>query len=212
MTDSNQFSAEIAKDLELPVRQVRSAIDLLSAGNTIPFIARYRKEATGELDEIALRSIEDALDRINALVARKKTIRKSMTEQGVLTEALKAKIETCLDLRTLEAIYLPFKPKRQTRAMIARQRGLQPLADLILAQERIGKTKRAILIPYVDPEKDIPDCETALQGTLDIIAEQWSESIETRQWLFDQAIKFGTVTSKIKRGKKSIEGADKFEH
>ena len=167
MIDEKTLSA-IAKELGLPQRQVQSAIELLEAGNTVPFIARYRKEATGTLDEIALRAIEDALERAVALTARKATILKSMEEQGVLTDSLRKQVESCKTLNSLEAIYLPYKPKRRTRATIAKERGLQPLADLLLKQERIGRTRKAVLKEYVDPAKDVPDIESAVQGALDL--------------------------------------------
>ncbi len=201
----------IAATLGLPLRQVQPAVELLTAGNTIPFIARYRKEATNSLDEIALRAIEDELERLNTLATRKATILKSVAEQGELTDDLRSQIEKCSDLRTLEQVYLPFKPKRRTRATIAREQGLQPLADLLLKQEKLNQSRQATLQPHVNPNDGLPDTDTALQGALDIIAEGWSEVAETRQWLFGQAIQFGKIVSKIKRGKKTAEGADKFE-
>lgn len=201
----------IADELSLPLKQVRAATDLFEAGNTIPFIARYRKEATGSLDEIALRAIEDALEKAKALASRKQTVLKSIEEQGALTDELRTKIESCSDLRSLELLYLPYKPKRRTRASIARDRGLQPLADLISQPRRLGKSKAEVLRPFVDPDKDVPDNAAALAGALDIIAEQWSEDPETRTWLADRATQYGKVTSNVKRGKKSVEGADKFE-
>ncbi len=207
MSDSNR----IAKELDLPVRSVKAVIELLADGNTIPFIARYRKEATGSLDEVALRAIQDANDRWTALESRKQTVLKSIAEQGKLSESLKRQIETCTDLRLLEEIYLPFKPKRRTRAELARQRGLQPLADLLLAQQPLSKSRQAILKQYVDPAADVPDADAALAGALDIVAEQWSEQLDTRQWLFDKALQFGKIKSSVKRGKKSVDGADKFE-
>lgn len=201
----------IAEELDLPTEQVNSAVSLLQEGNTIPFIARYRKEATKALNEIQLRQIEDALDRVNALAARKSTVLKSIEEQGLLTGDLKNSIVNCQDLRTLEAIYLPYKPKRRTRATIARERGLQPLADLLTSQNRLGQTKNSILRPYVDPANDLPNTDSVLAGGLDIVAEQWSEDADVRKWLFDKAFKFGKIYSKVKRGKKTADGAAKFE-
>ena len=201
----------IAKTLGLPLRQVQPAIALLAAGNTIPFIARYRKEATNSLNEIALRAIEDELERLNTLAARKATILKSVAEQGELTDELQLQIENCSDLQTLEQIYLPFKPKRRTRATIAREQGLQPLAEQLLKQENLNQSRQATLQPYVNPNAGVPDIDTALQGALDIVAERWSEVAETRQWLLGQAMRFGKVVSKVKRGKRTAEGADKFE-
>lgn len=212
-TTSNAESADISKglatELALPNRGVRAAVELLDTGNTIPFIARYRKEATQGLDEIALRAIEDALERIKALSARRKTVLKTINEQGLLTDSLRSQIESCDDLRTLEAIYLPYKPKRRTRTTIAREQGLQPLADLLLKQEKLPQSKQATLQLYVDPAKEVPDTKTALSGALDIIAEQWSENAETRDWMVEQAKAYGKIVSKVKRGKKA--DAEKYE-
>ena len=116
---NEKIIAQIADELQIPLRQVNSAVELLDSGNTIPFIARYRKEATRSLDEIALRKIEDALEKAHALASRKKTISNTIREQGALTDELQRRIEACSDLRSLEASYLPFKPKRRTRATIA---------------------------------------------------------------------------------------------
>ncbi|WP_286178089.1 Tex family protein [Stieleria mannarensis] len=202
---------QIAEDLGLPLGKVRKAVELLEEGNTIPFIARYRKEATGTLDETQLRAIEDALERAAALAARKETVLKTIGEQGQLTDALRKEIQQCADLRTLEAIYLPYKPKRRTRATIARQRGLQPLADLITSQRKLGRSKQDVLAAFIDADKEVPDGQSALAGALDIVAEQWSEDPQTRTWLADQATKFGKVISVVKRGKKNVEGAEKFD-
>ena len=202
---------QIARELNLPKSQVESAIKLLQEGNTIPFIARYRKEATKSLNEIQLRQIEDALEKAQALAARKKTVLKSIEEQGLLTKELQRSIDGCDNLRTLEALYLPFKPKRRTRATIARERGLQPLADLLIRQQRLNKSKDAILKPYINPQNELPDSEAVLSGALDIVAEVWSENTENREWLNEKALKFGRIYSKVKRGKKSADGAEKFE-
>ncbi len=199
----------IAAELALPLRQVLAAVELLDSGNTIPFIARYRKEATQGLDEIALRAIEDALERSKALQARKATVLKTINEQGLLTDALRSQIEDCGDLRMLEVIYLPYKPKRRTRATIAREQGLQPLADLLLRQTALRQSKQATLQSYVDAAKGVPDTQAALSGALDIVAEQWSENAETRAWLVEQARAYGKIVSKVKRGKKAE--AEKFE-
>lgn len=207
--DLESAAAAIVKELELPLRQVRAAIELLNAGNTIPFIARYRKEATGGLDEVALRAIEDALEKAAVLAARKLTVLNTIDKQGLLTDQLRAEIESCPDMQTLEAIYLPFKPKRRTRATIARERGLQPLADLLVQQSDLRQSKQDTVNAFIDPDKDVPDAETALQGAMDIIAEQWSEDAATRGWMVQNALAHGTITSHVKRGKK--EEASKFE-
>jgi len=203
------FAKPIALSLAISEKQVQAAIELLEAGNTIPFIARYRKEATQGLDEIALRAIEDALEKARELAARKKTVLKTIDEQGLLTDALRKQIIACTDLQTLEAIYLPFKPKRRTRATIARERGLQPLADLLLTQKVLGRHKQDILKQYVNLKLEVPDSAIALQGALDIVAETWADQATTRTWLAKEAKSKGRVTSQVKRGKK--EEATKFE-
>lgn len=206
--DLEQTIELIAKSLGVAANQVRAAIELLDAGNTIPFIARYRKEATKGLDELALRTVEDSLTRSRELAQRKSTILRTIDQQGQLTEALRQQIEGCLDKKKLEDLYLPFKPKRRTRATIARERGLQPLADILMRQERLDRPTSDILQPYVCPEKEVPDEETALAGGCDIVAEQWSEDATTRSWLVEQA-RSATIVSQVRRGKK--EAAGKFE-
>lgn len=208
-TELRDAIQSIARQLAIPDRQVRATIELLDAGNTIPFIARYRKEMTQGLDEIALRAIEDALEKCRELVARKKTVLKSIDEQGLLTDSLRKQILDCLELQTLEAIYLPFKPKRRTRATVARERGLQPLADLLLQQKTIGRPKQDVLHPYINLPLEVPDAESALRGALDIVAEYWADQPATRTWLAKEARTKGKVTSQVKRGKK--EEASKFE-
>lgn len=208
-TEHADLPQSIAAELELPLRQVITAVELLNDGNTIPFIARYRKEATQGLDEIALRAIEDAIERIKTLNSRKTTILKTIKEQGALTDELLSKIQACSELRALESIYLPYKPKRRTRATIAREQGLQPLAELLLKQERLQQSKQETLQAYISSEKEVPDTQTALKGALDIVAEQWSENPETRNWLREQSLAYGKITSKVKRGKK--EEAEKYE-
>lgn len=207
--DLDQTISEIARTLQANAAQVQAAIALLDEGNTIPFIARYRKEATRGLDEVALRQIEDALAKARELAGRKTTILKTIHEQGLLTADLQKQIESCTDRQLLETLYLPFKPERRTRATAARERGLQPLADLLMRQEKLGRTKSAVLKPYVNAEKGVTDEEAALQGACDIIAEQWSQHPPLRQWLLEQATEYGHVASSVKRGKQAE--ASKFE-
>ena len=207
--DMDQTVQSIAAAAGLAERQVRTAIQLLEDGNTLPFIARYRKEATGGLDETALRIIEDALAKAHELARRKATILRTVDQQGVLTAELRQQIEQCQDKQLLEDLYLPFKPKRRTRAAMARERGLQPLADLLLLQRALGRPQSEVLRAFINPEKDVPDEQAAIQGACDIVAEQWSEDVDTRRWLSDQARGFGHLRSQVKRGKK--EDAAKFE-
>ncbi len=207
--DLEEAVRAIATAAGVAEHQVRTAVELLEAGNTLPFIARYRKEATSGLDETALRIIEDALAKAHELARRKETILRTIDQQGLLTPDLQRQIETCQDKRVLEDLYLPFKPKRRTRATMARERGLQPLADLLLQQRPLGRPRSDVLRPFINPENDVPDEQAAIQGACDIVAEQWSEDIGTRGWLSQQASEFGRVYSKVKRGKK--EDAAKFE-
>ncbi|MBC8354966.1 MAG: RNA-binding transcriptional accessory protein [Planctomycetes bacterium] len=207
--DLDHVTEQISSVLGVARAQVRSAIDLLEAGNTLPFIARYRKEATKGLDELVLRAIEDALAKARELAQRKGTILKTINEQGLLTTELRRRIEVCDDKKILEDLYLPFKPKRRTKATAARARGLQPLADLLLAQENLNRSRGEVLRRFVSPENEVPDEASALRGACDIVAEVWSEDAATRGWLAGQAVGFGRVISKVKRGKK--EAASKFE-
>lgn len=200
--DQKNVVRQIASDLQLAELGVLAATELLEQGNTIPFIARYRKEATGGLDEIALRAIEDALEKIKTLLQRKGTVWKTIEEQGALTDSLRQQIIDCQDLATLEWIYLPYKPKRRTRATVAREQGLAPLAELLMQQKNLGKPRSEVLNRYVSKEKGVNSTDDALQGALDIIAEVWGDDVEFRTWLIEQAFKFGKISSQVKRGKK----------
>lgn len=207
--DLTKVVAEIASLVGAAPRQVQAAIELLEAGNTLPFIARYRKEATGGLDELALRKIEDALSAAQELAKRKTTILKTIEQQGQLTPDLQRQIRDCDDKHRLEDLYLPFKPKRRTRATVARERGLQPLADLLLKQRPLGRSRSDVLRPFVKPDQEVPDEQAALDGACDIVAEVWSEDAEVRRWVHQQARDFGRVRSEVKRGKR--EEASQFE-
>ena len=207
--DLEQVVRAIAAATGAGERQVRTAIELLDDGATLPFIARYRKEATNGLDETALRMIEDALAKAQELARRKATILRTIDQQGLLAPELRQRIEQCQDKQVLEDLYLPFKPKRRTRATTARERGLQPLADLLQQQRPLGRSRSETLRPFVDPENDVPDERSAIQGACEIVAEQWAEDMRTRRWLSEQASGFGRVRSRVKRGKK--EDAAKFE-
>ena len=205
----DSFCRQAAEALSISVKQVRSTVELFDAGNTLPFIARYRKEATQGLDEAALNSIEDALGKARDLAARKATILKTIDGQGLLTPELRQQIEGCGEKQALEELYLPFKPKRRTRGIVARERGLQPLADVLLKQQPLRRSRSEVLRSYVNPEREVPDEQAALQGACDIVAETWAENTQTRGWLFEQAIGYGQLHSQVKRGKK--EAGSKFE-
>ncbi|NQU22304.1 MAG: RNA-binding transcriptional accessory protein [Candidatus Nealsonbacteria bacterium] len=200
--------ASIAASLGVADKQVRATVELLDAGNTLPFIARYRKEATNGLTEVVLRAIEETLNGARKLAQRKATILKTIDQQGQLTGALRGQIEACEDKKELENLYLPFKPKRRTRATIARERGLQPLADVLIRQEQLHQSRSDVLRPYVSAEKEVPDEEAALQGACDIVAEQWSMDVTIRSWLHKQAAEFGQIAAQVRRGKN--DPASKF--
>jgi uncharacterized protein len=205
----DDFSQVAAKELSLSTTQVEGTVRLLEEGNTIPFIARYRKEVTKGLDERQLRAIEDLLSKAKELAARKTTILKTITEQGKLTDALRKQIVTCMDPRVLEDLYLPYKPKKRTRAAIARERGLQPLADLLFSQQRLTGSRSDIVRKFISADKDVPDEKAAIQGACDIVAEQWAENAATRQWVLEQAQR-GELISVVRKGK--AEEGSKFEN
>ena len=207
--NANEFCRQAASELNVSVQQIEGAVQLLEDGNTIPFIARYRKEATRGLDERQLRSIEDMLARAKELAARKNTILKTIAEQGNLTAALRTQIEQCADSRVLEDLYLPFRPKKRTRAAMARERGLQPLADILLGQQRLAGSRKDAIKTFVDASKDVPDDAAAIRGACDIVAETWAEIPANRQWIVDQAQR-GELVSAVKKGK--IEEGSKFEN
>ena len=160
--------------------QVENTVALFREGATVPFIARYRKERTGELDEVQVRLIEERLAYFGELEERKVTVLKSIDEQGKLTPELKTRIETTRQKTELEDLYLPYKPKRRTKATIARERGLEPLAGLIAAQELTTGTPEAAAAPFVDAAKEVPDAAAALEGAGHILAERLAEDADAR--------------------------------
>src|SRR5215217_4923179 len=174
------YADRIANELGLRVPQVRAALELLLEGNTIPFVARYRKEATGELDEVQLRDVRDRHEYLAELDERRAAILKSIDEQGKLTPELKAAIGRAETKQALEDLYLPYKPKRRTRATIAKERGLEPLADLIRDRAATDAELESRAAGFVDAAKEVPDVDAALQGARDILAERLSEDAELR--------------------------------
>ena len=179
--EEKDFYRLIAEETSLKAFQVANTIELLDTGNTVPFIARYRKEATGKLDEDQIRTIEDRIRYLRMLQERKETILKSIHEQGKLTPELEARIKQSLKLQEVEDLYLPYRPKKRTRATIARDKGLEPLAQLIFAQEITSGTLTEFATPYIDEEKGVKNEEEAIAGALDIIAEMISDNADTRK-------------------------------
>lgn len=196
--NEQDFYQVIAGELNLRAIQVVNTIELLDAGNTVPFIARYRKEATGKLDEEQIRAIEERIKYLRMLEERKATILHSIEEQGKLTPELKAKIDATLKLQELEDLYLPYKPKKRTRATIARERGLEPLAELILKQEIESGDPREFAAKFVDLEKEVPDAEAALAGARDIVAEVISDDAEVRKAIRERTRKSGIIVSRAR--------------
>ena len=187
------YAQTIASTLTVKPGQVTAVITLLDDGNTIPFIARYRKEATGSLDEEQIRQIEEQLNKLRALDERRSTILESIASQDKLTPELEKAIRTATSLTELEDLYLPYKPKRRTRAMIARERGLEPLAEFILGQLVTRQTAVQIATPFLNDE--VPTVEDALAGARDIVAETMSDTPQVRQTLRDKALQFGLLRS-----------------
>jgi len=197
--DLSRTVTAMASELGIAPTQVRGAVDLLSDGCTIPFIARYRKERTGGLNEVQIGTVEDALAAATELIDRKNRVLKSILQQGVRDRELEHAIVGAHDAREVDDLYLPYKGTRKTRATIARERGLEPLASILVAQADLDTTRVSILKTFVDPAHEVEDAEAALKGAADIIAERWSEDPATRAWLRDQLGR-GCVKTKKKRG------------
>ncbi len=201
----DQFLQQTATGLNVRPDQVDGAVRLLQDGNTIPFIARYRREATRGLDERQLRQIEDLLGKAQELAARKATILRTIAEQGKLTPNLRQDITACSDPARLEDLYLPFRPRRRTRAAAARERGLQPLADLLLSSAPLPEPRTQLLRRFVNPENGVPDAAAAIQGACDIAAEIWADDPENRRKTAAR-VRQGELRSSVKPGK-ADEGA-----
>jgi protein Tex len=210
MADVKNLSPElilhIAQSLNLPLHSLTAVIGLLNEGGTVPFIARYRKEATGNLDEVQIRDIEDKLGYFRELVSRRETILASILEQGKLSDDLKARIEASFDKAELEDLYLPYRPKRRTKATIARDRGLQPLADYLWAQQPGGQSVTEYAATFINPEKEVATVEDALEGARHIVAETISENADLRKALRRLMFDEGMIVSK-----KTLDAVDEQE-
>ena len=193
---------QLAKELSLRPSQVNAAVELLDAGNTIPFIARYRKEATGSLDDQVLRQLSENLERLRNLQKRRDEIQKALGEQGVLTDAIREKIANAATLSELEDIYRPFRPKRRTRASVAKERGLMPLATWLIRQPDGDPLEKAKA--FVNPEKEVSDAESALSGARDIIAEAISDEASLRKTLRAILTREGVVVTEAAKEEDSV--------
>ncbi len=204
----------IAKLLNVPMKGLVATIELLDEGGTVPFIARYRKEVTGNLDEVQIRSIEENLAYFRELEDRRETILRTIQEQGKLTDDLRARVLATLDKTELEDLYLPYKPKRRTKAIIAREKGLEPLALHLWAQEPGSVPLAAFAATFVSPEKGVATPEEALEGARHIVAEMISENADfrkaLRQMMFSEAV---IVSSKVDGaiGEPEKDGQEKFK-
>ena len=201
-----QINEKIALDLGVKTWQVEAAVKLIDEGNTIPFIARYRKEATGTLTDEQLRDLGESLAYLRSLEERKAKVMESIEEQGKLTDKLRKQIEEAQTLVEVEDLYLPYRPKRRTRAGIAKERGLQGLADYILAQKK-GSHVLQEAEKYVDPDKEVPDGKAAVAGALDIVAEQISDEARFRAFIREKTFKSGTLVTAEKARKKGEDEA-----
>ncbi len=209
MTETVAFKIvqRIATELSVQPRQVAAAVQLLDEGSTVPFIARYRKEVTGNLDDTQLRNLEERLLYLRELEDRRAAILSSIDEQGKLTDELRAAIDAADSKQVLEDLYLPYKPKRRTRAQIAREAGLEPLAHALLANPLLDPQAEAAA--YVDADKGVADVKAALDGARDILSEQFGETAELLGKLRDYLHSQGVVSSAVVEGKENEEG-EKF--
>ncbi|MDR1760002.1 MAG: RNA-binding transcriptional accessory protein [Fibrobacter sp.] len=193
------FSSIISEELKLEEWRVIKALELMDQGGTVPFIARYRKDQTGTLNEIELRDIQHRREYLQELQERKETVLKSIEEQGKMTPELKMQIENCREKTLLEDLYAPYKPKKRTRATIAKELGLEPLARTIMAQEDTSNTPEEIARIYFSEEKGLADSKAVIQGACDILAEEIADNAEFRQYLRMQVEKLGVMVSKVRK-------------
>ncbi len=204
MDSENRHVRLIAEELGISENQVKSTLLLFAQGDTIPFVARYRKEATGGLDEVQLAAIRDRKNKLDEIDKRRASILGTLTENDLLTDELRRQIEEAESLAELEDIYLPYRPKRRTRAMIARERGLEPLAKIVIAQNAGDVV--AVAKKYVDAAKDVPTTDDALSGARDIIAEWTNENAGVRQRLRRLFATQATISSRVIKDKEEFAG------
>jgi len=203
----NLYAEKIARALNRQSWQIANAIELMNGGATIPFIARYRKEKTGNLEDFELLELEKLLKQLHQLDERKAAVIKSMEEQGVLTSQLKEQLENAETITVVEDIYLPFKPKRKTRATIAKAKGLEPLAKMIYSENITGMG--SVVTRFINPSKGVENAGEALQGTRDIMAEWISENIRVRNIVRGLFVKEAKIISKVAKGKE--EEGEKYK-
>ncbi|UKK54854.1 Tex family protein [Prevotella sp. E2-28] len=206
MNTQNIFAKLIAQSLNLNIEAVGNTLSLLEEGCTIPFISRYRKERTGALDEVQIAAINDENERLKEIQKRKETVIKTITDQEKMTPELQKRIEQCWDSTELEDIYLPFKPRRRTRAQVAREQGLEPLAQILMLQRERDPERAA----QAFVKGDVKDAEMAIKGAQDIIAETVSEDERSRQQLRGAYRRTAIITSKVVKAKANTDEAAKY--
>ncbi|MBR0284455.1 MAG: RNA-binding transcriptional accessory protein, partial [Selenomonadaceae bacterium] len=194
---ATDIPAAIAAELKVKTTQVDATITLLDEGNTVPFISRYRKEATGSLEDEQIRTIEERLGYLRNLVKRQEEILAKIEEQGKLTEELKSAIEKAQKLQELEDLYLPYKQKKRTRAQVARERGLEPLANAMLLQLQESGSALDEAKAFLDEEKDVPTAEDALAGARDIVAETVMEDAALRKDMRSLLQRTATIATEL---------------
>ena len=194
---------KLKDELKVEKWQVEAAVKLIDEGNTIPFIARYRKEVTGSLNDEVLRNLNERLVYLRNLEDKKAQVLSSIEEQGKLTEELKAQIVAAETLVVVEDLYRPYRPKRRTRATIAKEKGLEPLAEIIMAQETT-ESLAVLAREYVSEEKEVKTPEEAIEGAKDIIAEQISDEADYRIYIRQATFEDGKIVSSAKNSITSI--------
>ena len=202
----NIYAKMIGKALGLSERSVTNTLQLIDEGCTIPFISRYRKERTGNLDEVQITAISDAYDKLKEISKRKDTVVKTITEQGKMTDDLQRRIDACWDANELEDIYMPFKPKRRTKAQVAREQGLEPLSLILMMQRE--RNIEAAAQRFV--KEDVKDVAAAIKGAQDIVAEMVSEDERSRQQVRSSFRREAIITSKVVKAKADSEEAAKY--
>lgn len=200
----SDITAQLIREFKLKPFQVQNTVRLVDEGCTIPFIARYRKELTGELDDQVLRELYERLVYLRNLEQRREDVRRLIDGQGKLTPEISSALDACGSLQEIEDIYRPFKPKRRTRASIAREKGLEPLAVIIYGQEIIKRNIDEIASPFINPEKGVNNTEDALAGAMDIIAEEVSDNAETRKYIRGLFFKHGMLVSRAIKEEDSV--------
>ena len=214
MSYSPELIQRVANELAIAPASVHSTLALFAEGSTLPFIARYRKEATGGLDEVQLRDVRDRAEYIGEMEERRTAVLKSIEEQGKMTDALRASILSAETKQSIEDLYLPFKPKRRTRSMIARERGLGPIADGIWDASLDDAAALALAETLVNEALDVPTVDAAMQGARDIIAELIAEDATVRGWVRETTRAKGQVKSNVIKDKATDDSKfkDYFEY